>query len=351
MNAREGLDEAADALGEGPAFPLMPRLMADQRLQQLGRVGDDAERRAEDGTDGLAVGIDMDERLLGIGSAREGVVLAGDIAEPGAGGDHQVGAGQRFDMRLGRADAEMAGIKRAAIVEDILVLPAGGDRHRLGAGKVGECRGTLLAAQGAAGDQQGPPGLVEGVRHRRDLAGRRLRPENRVGRRQWPRDLIVEDVLGKHHDHRSGRARGAAREGPHHDLRDLFGIGDLPHRLGDGAEELAIVDFLEGAPAPFVARHLAHQQDHRHRILLGNMEGDRAIGGAGSARHHEAGGTAGHLGLGNGHEAGTELMAAHHGGQRLGVVERIEQRQIAFARHAIEALQLLRFQSLDDDIG
>src|SRR3712207_6900349 len=59
------------------------------------------------------------------------------------------------------------------------------------------------------------------------------------------------------------RAGGGAGEGPDHDLRNLRGIGDLPHRLGDAAEELAVVDLLKRAAAALVARHLANQHEHR----------------------------------------------------------------------------------------
>jgi hypothetical protein len=206
------------------------------------------------------------------------------------------------------------------------------------------------SAHRGPGEQDGPAAALEPDHHRLGLVGRGVRAMHRVGRGQGRGRGIAQQVLGQHDRHRPRHPLRGAMEGAHHRLADLAGVVHLVDRLGHGAEELGIVDLLEGAAAALLARHLADQHHDGHRVLLGDMDGDRAVRGAGAAADGEHAHAAGHLGLGHRHEAGARFMPAGDGGDP-GVAQRVEQRQIAFARHAIEALEALRLQRAHDLVG
>jgi len=79
------------------------------------------------------------------------------------------------------------------------------------------------------------------------------------------------------------------------------------------------------------------------------MDGNRAIGGAGTTADHEYRGLSGQAGFRNGHEARAGLMPADDDFYRA-VVKGIEKRQIAFARHAIDPFNAVGFQAFDDQV-
>src|SRR3546814_4559251 len=81
--------------------------------------------------------------------------------------------------------------------------------------------------------------------------------------------------------YRARAPRGGGVEGTADHLRDAPGVIDLGHPLGELAEHAAVVDLLERLALGHVAPDLADEEDHRRRILEGDMD---AGAGAGRAR-------------------------------------------------------------------
>jgi hypothetical protein len=137
----------------------------------------------------------------------------------------------------------------------------------------------------------------------------------------------------------TGPAGHGDREGARQVFRDALGTVDLRHPFGHLPEHPPVVDLLEGLAVEEVAPDLADEEDHRGRILQGDMEAGAGIGGAGAAGHHADAGAARQLAVRFGHHGGAALLPAD---DRLDlattVIERIEHGEIAFARHAEDAV-------------
>ena len=134
-------------------------------------------------------------------------------------------------------------------------------------------------------------------------------------------------------------------------MRDVFGHAvraiDLRRPFRNAGIHAAIVDFLECFTVDEIAAHLPDQHDDRRRILRGGVDADRRIGGSRATRHDCHAGTAGELAVGIRHVSRAAFLTAHDEFQAIGdVVERIEDRQIAFARDTEKVRG-----SLSDEIG
>ncbi|MEY9563646.1 hypothetical protein ABIA26_005988 [Sinorhizobium fredii] len=160
---------------------------------------------------------------------------------------------------------------------------------------------------------------------------------------------LGEHVFGQRQHNRSGTAGGRHGEGAGDEFGDARRIVDLAHPFCDLGEGAAIFDLLEGLAFAGVALHLADEKDHRDRILAGDVEPGRGIGGAGAARHHANARLSGQPAPGVRHHRRTALLAADDDVD-VGVVERIQYGQIAFARHAGDALHTVRDQRLDHQL-
>ena len=145
LGRAEGLKLADEAVDRRD--PRLARRGHDARrlaqfLEQRDGIGDDAERRVEYFADGIAMGVDMDQRLGRHRGRWERVIEARHVAQPGAHGDDQIGARQHFAV-LGRiAEAQVPGIERRRVVEHILVLPGHRHRNALGFGETPQGGGT-----------------------------------------------------------------------------------------------------------------------------------------------------------------------------------------------------------------
>jgi hypothetical protein len=148
----------------------------------------------------------------------------------------------------------------------------------------------------------------------------------------------------------SGRAGAGDVEG----ARDQFGharrVVDLHHPLGHGAEDRAVVEFLEGLAAQRAARDLADEQQHRRRVLVRDVDAGGGVGGAGTARHEAHAGPAGELALGLGHHGRAAFLAAYRDVDGR-VVQGVEHGQEAFARHAEELLHAVEDELVDQDLA
>ncbi len=117
--------------------------------------------------------------------------------------------------------------------------------------------------------------------------------------------------------------------------------------LGHAAEKAFVVHLLEDAAGAFLARHLTHQQDDGKRVLVGHVDSDGGIGGAGATADHEDGRLARKLGFAARHETGSALMAADNHLDAAGM-ERVQQREIALAGHAIDPLYPVGLEGLNN---
>jgi hypothetical protein len=134
-------------------------------------------------------------------------------------------------------------------------------------------------------------------------------------------------------------------------LGGLLGLVHLDDLLGDVREEAGIVLLLEGEAAEILAFDLADQHDDRCRVVIGGMEGDEAVREAGPARHHGDAGSLAQPPVRHRHEAGACLVAAHHDTDRVALDERAGEPNIALAGHAIDLVDVVRFEAFRQEAG
>ncbi len=210
-------------------------------------------------------------------------------------------------------------------------------------------RGLLRPAAAAEQHDRRFRGAEE-LRELRHLGRSRRGLDRREGRRVGDRNALDQHVLRDGDDDRPGPAIRGGVERARHDLRHARRIVDLGRPFGHRAEHRAIVEFLEGLALAHVARDLADEHDQRARILLRDVDAVRGIGGARAAGDEADAGPAGHLADRLRHHAGAGLLPADRDG-KIAVMERIEHREIALARHAEHMLHAVDAQLVDQNLG
>ena len=324
-----------------------------QRLQDGDGIGDERHRRAVVAPDLARIVVDVDERLTRHRRGRQRVALSRHLGQARADGDDQIGFEIALGGRFGNLEAEVSGIVGVRVGEVVLALEGECDREVMRLRRRSQRRAPPRRADtGAAGDQQRPLRLGD---PRHDL-GNRLRGGgpcpghgqrlDHIGVRR-----LLQHVLGQHHHHRPRRRRLRLEEGAGNDLRHTRRIVDQVDGLGHVGESLGVVHLLERAPADLRARHLADEQHQRHGILLGHVHGNRRVGGAGTAADERHARPPRHLGIADRHEAGAALVTTDDGLDGIAVVQSVEDRQIALARHAEDAVDAVSGQAVDDEVG
>ena len=278
----------------------------------------------------------MHQGLRRFGQARKAVALAGDVVQAGAQREDQVALIECRHLRRRIGQPQVARIQ--AVGEREQVMAAKRQRHRNvpGLRQRQQCLAPARHIKAATGDDERALGsghqagdaLARGCRG----GGRRVRHRHPVGYRH----RLLLNVLGHHDHHRPRLAGGGDAHRLEGDLAQLFRRRRLGHPLGDTAEGLLVIDFLEGFLAQVFRRDLADHQDHGDRILLRGVQRDRGIGSARTAAHHHQAGAAREAPVGAGHEAGTRLMSAGQHIDLRKVVQRIENAEIAFAGHQVD---------------
>ena len=152
----------------------------------------------------------------------------------------------------------------------------------------------------------------------------------------------------QHHRALASRQRGG--KGAAHHFAHALGFVDFGHPFGHAAEEGAIIHFLESVAAAIFPLHLAHEQDHGRGILLGDMDAARGIGGAGAAGDKTDAGPPGLLAIGFRHHRGAAFIAADDD-LDAAVMQRVQHRQIGFARHAEDMADALDAQLIHQHLG
>ena len=95
---------------------------------------------------------------------------------------------------------------------------------------------------------------------------------------------------------------------------------------------------------------MADEQKKRHFVLLGGVDRDRGIAGTRPAAHDGDAGSPGQPRVGERHESGAGLVAAHHGVDVGAAIKRVEQPEIALARDAEDAVDGVRHEAIDDQL-
>ncbi len=295
------------------------------------------------------IGMDMHQPLARPRRLEQRIAVGRDIAEPRAEGHDQICTAHAFGQPRIDAQAQMADVVRIAIVEHVLTAEGAGHRQIPRMHEARERGRILVAPVGAAGDHQRTlrggqqPGQRGGIR------GRRRGDHGPIRAGVAADGIAIEHILGQRQHHRPGTARGRDLEG----ARDQFGNARRVVDFGDpfrhAAEHRRVIDFLEGLPAAVLAGDLPDEQDHRRRILRGNMDADAGMRGAGPARDKADAGAAGQLAVGLGHIGGRAFVLADDQVDRGLIVQRVQHVEKALARHAEHALGAVDAQRVDQD--
>src|SRR5262249_15618116 len=126
---------------------------------------------------------------------------------------------------------------------------------------------------------------------------------------------------------------------------DIF--GDPPSVLdprcpfGDGRKEGGEVDLLETLAAAFASCDVADEEDHRGGILESDMNARAGIGRTGAAGDEGDTRAASHPAVRVGHISDPAFLAADDGLDLFHVVEGVEHREEALARHGEDAVAAL----------
>ena len=139
-------------------------------------------------------------------------------------------------------------------------------------------------------------------------------------------------------------------EGARNQFGDAFDLVDLGDPLGLRAEHGAVIHFLEGLALAHPALDLADEQDHRGRVLLGDVHAGQRVGRAGAAGHHADAGFAGQLAVGVGHHGRAAFLAAHRD-LDVRIVQAVQHCQIAFPGNAENVLDALGNPLVDQDVS
>jgi hypothetical protein len=298
-------------------------------------VGLLAQRRTVYAADLVGIGMQVHQRLPRHRHLEQGVAVGRDVAQPRPERQDQVGVPDEFLERGVHAQAHVAHVLPAAVVQRVLAPERAGHRQVPCGREAGQVVGCLARPAAAAHHQQRLPGAGQHVTDAAHHVGRRRGGLQRGAGEGGLVGQLGQHVFRQRHDHRPRPARDGGVEGAGDDLGHARCIRDLDHPLGELAEHGVVVDLLEGFAPRLPAGDLSHEQDQGRGVLLGRVHADARVGGAGAARDHADAGPAGHLAVGLGHVGGTAFVLGHHQVDVVGcVVQGVEHLQIAFAGHA-----------------
>ncbi len=208
----------------------------------------------------------------------------------------------------------------------------------------------LLRPTAAADEHDGRARGAEQLRELRHFGRPRRGFDQRERRCIGHRDTLDQHVLGNADHDRSRPAVDRGVERARNDLRHPRRIVDFRRPFGHRAEHGAVVEFLERLALAHVARDLADEHDQRRRILMRDVDAMRRIGRARAAGDETHAGPACHFADRLGHHAGAALLPANGDGE-IAVMESVEHRQVALARHAEHVTHAVNLQLIDQDLG
>ncbi len=160
-------------------------------------------------------------------------------------------------------------------------------------------------------------------------------------------DLVPQHVLRQSEHDRTRTAGGRDAKG----ARDIFwntpSIVDPRRPFCDRRKKGRHVDFLEALAVLVGAVEVADEQDHRCRILEGDMHPARGVGRAGAAGDEGDAGPSGHLPIGVGHIGDPAFLAADHQVNFRRVVQRVQYSEEAFTRYGENTVAALDLELVD----
>ena len=309
----------------------------------------DGEVRLVDPAQLLRVVVDVDEGLARPRHVEEREALARGLAQARADGEDEVGALDPLGEPGVGADADMAGVAGVVVAQEVLAAEAAGRGQVVGGEEPLQRRGA--GGGPAAAPQDGDRPLGPGQQPAQLGHGRGIgRGGERFGAPAVGHARQVgQHVLGQGQDDRAGTAGQGGGEGAVDELGDAGGILDLGDPFRHAAEHPAVVDLLEGVALAAAAVDLADEQDHRHAVLLRHVHAGAGVGGTGTAGDHGDAGPAGELAMCRGHHRRPALLAADDEADLGGVVEGVEDLEIALAGHAEDGLDALDAQLVHQD--
>ena len=217
------------------------------------------------------------------------VVAIPCLREAAAHPEHDVGLRQEVVDRAGH-HAAAAGAERQRVVlrERALALERGHDRSLQELGQLEELGAASAYSTPWPGVDHGSTRLHQHARRRRDvarIAGRAGGLHRPVLQRHLIGDLGDGHVGGDLDHDRSGPAHLQEIEGPAHDLRDLLGLVQRLHPLGDRGVRARRAEEREDLGA--IALVAERQHEDRHRIGVRRGDAREGVLGAGSVLHRE----------------------------------------------------------------
>ena len=234
---------------------------------------------------------------------------------------------------MGRADRQHPFLgEPVEIGEDGLVV------HRVG-------------QQRAADQHQRPLGLRQHLGEAVEILGARPGDDARPRRVELGIGLRVENVLGQDHRDRAGGAAFGDMKGAGDRFRGLLRLVDLDDLLGHVGQQARIILLLQREPAEILALDLADQHDHRRRVVIGGVQRDHRVRQPRPARHHRHPGAVAQPAVGHRHVAGAALVPADDDADRIALDQRAGQPDIALAGHAIDLVDVVRFEAFRQQAG
>ncbi len=237
-----------------------------------------------------------------------------------------------------------------AVVEQVLAAERGARRKLRGLQPGAQAVAAHAIPAAAADDHEGPFGALQHPLQLAQVGARGRRAHRLVMRHVGHRGFREQHVLGEREHHRPGPAGHRRVESVAHVLGNALGAVDLRHPLGHRPVHAPVVDLLESLALDEFVADLADEHHHGRGILESRMHADRAVGGARTTRDEEHARLAGELAVGLRHVGGAALLPADDEPELLAhVVEAVEHRQVALARHAEGELRTVADERVGED--
>ena len=218
--------------------------------------------------------MDVDQHFAGLGDAEQRIGLRGDLADPGADREQQIGLLDARDQGRGCPGPEIADKRRPAVVEDVLPAKRTAHWQIVRFGELGDVTAGGIAPPAAADQHHRALRRAEQAAHFGEVG----RTGMRMHRVIWAGDLgggaVAQHVLGQGQHDRAGPAGGRDLKRLVDEFGDAFGHVDLRYPFGERAEHATEIDFLKCLAVDLMAGDLANQDDHRRRILKCGVDAD-----------------------------------------------------------------------------
>ena len=232
------------------------------------RCGVDGLCRAVQLAQFVRVGVDVHQRLRGVGDGQQLVALRRHLGQTPAHHQHQV---RRLDARQQfgvRPQAQVTTVTGVAGGEQHLAAERAIDGQRPGLGKSSELTHRLLGPAAAAQDGHGLFCGLQALGQLGHLRRAGVGFGHGIGQRVGHAGRFGQHVFGQGNHHRARAARCGDVEGARNQLGHPRRVVNLHHPLGHGAKHGAVVQLLKSLAPHHAAPHLAHEQDHGGRILV-----------------------------------------------------------------------------------